>query len=83
MANESCQENDVQECEDQGFTPPTVADAMKNLKELRAYFQSSGTASSEDMDFLTRLENKTLRDKLALKDKELHQKKISTFFSKS
>ena len=53
---------------------------MKGLIAIRAYLQSSGRASNEDMFLLSRLENKFLKDKLAVKDTPLKQKTISNFF---
>ena len=56
---------------------------MKGLIAIRAYLQSSGRDSNEEMFLLSRLENKFLKDKLAVKDTQLKQKTISNFFKKS
>ena len=56
---------------------------MKGLFAIRAYLQSSGRASNEDMFLLSRFENKFLKDKLAVKDTPLKQKTISNFLKKS
>ena len=50
---------------------------------FRAYLQSSGIASGDDMFCLTRLENKVLKEQLAAKDAKKKQKSISHFFQKS
>ena len=57
---------------------------MKGLIAIRAYFHStSERASNEGMFLLSRLENKFLKDKLAVKDTQLKQRTISNFLKKS
>jgi hypothetical protein len=53
------------------------------VQTFRAYLQSSGMASGDDMLCLTRLENKVLKEHLAAKDAKKKQKSISHFFKKS
>ena len=75
-------ENDKEEKEELKYDPPSVNDAIRGLQIVREYLQSSGGASSMDMEYLSRLEKRTLKDKLASKN-HLNQKKISNFFNKS
>ena len=58
------QEQEVEEIED-SYEPPSAVEAMKCLTTFRAYLQSSGIASGDDMLCLTRLENKVLKEHLA------------------
>ena len=73
------QEQEVEEIED-SYDPPSAVEAMKCLTTFRAYLQSSGIASGDDMFCLTRLENKVLKEQLAAKDAKKKQKTISHFF---
>ena len=86
IAAETIEVNNNQSDQDQDhepiFHPPSLSEAIKGLETLRAYLQSSGTASNEDMQSLARLENTALRDKLASREDLLTQKKISSFFTK-
>ena len=75
-------ENDKEEKEELEYDPPSVNDAIRGLQIVREYLQSSGGASSMDMEYLSRLEKRTLKDKLASKN-HLNQKNISNFFNKS
>ena len=76
------QEQEVEEIED-SYEPPSAVEALKCLTTFRAYLQSSGIASGDDMFCLTRLENKVLKEQLAAKDAKKKQKSISHFFQKS
>ena len=70
------QEQEVEEIED-SYEPPSAVEAMKCLTTFRAYLQSSGIASGDDMLCLTRLENKVLKEHLAAKDAKKKQKSNS------
>ena len=76
-------EIDKEEKEELEYDPPSVNDAIRGLQIVREYLQSSGGASSMDMEYLSMLENRTLKDKLASRENHLNQKKISNFFTKS
>ena len=71
-------ENDKEEKEELEYDPPSVNDAIRGLQIVREYLQSSGGASSMDMEYLSRLEKRTLKDKLASKN-HLNQKKNLQF----
>ena len=67
--------NQEQEVEE-SYEPPSAVEAMKCLTTFRAYLQSSGIASGDDMLCLTRLEN-ILKEHLAAKDAKKKQKSNS------
>ena len=70
------QEQEVEENWD-SYEPASAVEAMKCLTTIKAYLQSSGIASGDDMFCLTRLENKVLKEQLAAKDAKKKQKSIS------
>ena len=76
------QEQEVEEIED-SYEPPSAVEAMKCLTTFRAYLQSSGIASGDDMLCLTRLENKVLKEHLAAKDAKNKQKSNSSYIKTS
>ena len=55
-------EIDKEEKEELEYDPPSVNDAIRGLQIVREYLQSSGGASSMDMEYLSLLENRTLKD---------------------
>ena len=76
MKKKRNQKQKKEEIED-SYEPPSAVEAMKCLTTFRAYLQSSGIASGDDMLCLTRLENKVLKEHLAAKDAKKKQKSNS------